>query len=98
MLGHKSFVVTNSRASVSINNYGILCHIYFASEVVSMEVEQAHFDEFFEVHRTMHVHIIFSVSIHVYVCMYVRTYVCTVFIRIKAGLNYTLGSAAEWKK
>ena len=73
MLGHKSFVVTNSRASVSINNYGILCHIYFASEVVSMEVEQAHFDEFFEVHRTMHVHIIFSVSIHVYVCMYVRT-------------------------
>ena len=61
---------------MSINNYGTLCHIYFASEVVSMEVEQAHFDEFFEVHRTMHMHIIFSVSIHIYVCTYVHTCVC----------------------
>ena len=98
MLGHKSFVVTNSRASVSINNYGILCHIYFASEVVSMEVEQAHFDEFFEVHRTMHIHIIFSVSIHVYVCMYVRMY-CIYHIKAglkyMQGLKYMLGSAAK---
>ena len=33
-----------------------MCLVYFASEVVSMEVEQAHFDEFFEV-RMLTTHI-----------------------------------------
>ena len=99
MLGHKSYVVTNSRASMSINNYGILYHIYFASEVVSMEVEQAHFDEFFEVHRTMHMHIIFSVYIHVYVCMYVCMYVhtCVPYLSVlKPGSNTRRGSNIYW--
>ena len=41
--------------------YNVSC-LLLNSEVVSMEVEQAHFDEFFEVTCTLN-------SIHTYICV-----------------------------